>query len=270
MKLSMQDVRNFRVPEGSLSVWWLGQASFIVKSGEPSNLIAAIDPYLSNACKALGERAGLNLDRITEPPLSPQDLVGIDLCLLTHSHEDHCDPKTLKPYREAGGRAPFVAPPETAEKLREVGVPESEIIMIWPNKTHKVGNLTFRATFAVPPSGSDLTHVGYLISLDGGPTFYFTGDSSYHDILAISVAEHKPDVMFAVINGAFRNMGPADAALLASQINPKLVIPYHYDLFPDSLVPPNLLRTNLAMFRMKDRFKVLEHCKPFTFPEAKG
>ena len=263
MKLTMNDLRDFNVPESSLAVWWLGQASFIVKS--PSGIIAAIDPYLSNSCKSGGEKMGLNFDRLVEPPLSPEDMVGIDLYVLTHSHQDHLDPETLAPYRQAGGEGPYVAPPETVEKLKEAGVPESEIIMVWPNKTYKKDDLNIRATFAIPYGPDDLTHVGYLISADNGPTFYFTGDTSYDEILGRSIGEHKPDVMFTVINGVFRNMGPAEAALLAKEVNPTFVIPYHYDLFPDGQMRPELLKTNLFLYDMEERFKLLKHGEPFVF-----
>ena len=61
MRLSMQDLRAYKVADGALAVWWLGQAGFIVKS--PGDVIAAIDPYFSNSCKAPGESMGLNMDR---------------------------------------------------------------------------------------------------------------------------------------------------------------------------------------------------------------
>jgi len=263
MKLTMNKLRAFNVPEASLAVWWLGQASFIVKS--PSGVIAAIDPYLTNSCKMTGESIGINFDRLIAAPLEPEELVGIDLYVMTHSHQDHLDPETLGRYRHAGGKGPYVAPAETVEKLKEASVPEDDIIMTWPNKTHKKGDLNLRATFAVPFGPDDMTHVGYLVSADEGPTFYFTGDTFYEEILGTSVAERKPDVMFTVINGVFRNMGPAEAARLAKQVNPRIVIPYHYDLFPDGQMRPELLKTNLLLYGMQDRFKLLKHGEPFVF-----
>ena len=264
-RLTMKQLREYGVPSASLSIWWLGQGGFIVKS--PAGVIAAIDPYLSNSCKVRGEMKGLNFDRLTVPPMTPQELVGIDLCALTHSHQDHLDPETIGPYLEAGGTGPFLAPAETSGKLRKMGVSPSQLVMTWPNSSHTVKDLTFRATFAIPYTGDDLTHVGYLVSAKDGPTFYFSGDTDYHDILAISVAEHHPNVMLAVINGAFRNMSAAQAALLAKNIKPEVVIPYHYDCFPDNRASPGMLKTNLFMYGMMDRYRELAHAKVFTFPE---
>ncbi|MBP7935448.1 MAG: MBL fold metallo-hydrolase [Phycisphaerae bacterium] len=262
--LSMTQLRQYRVPRGSLTLWWLGQAGFIVKS--PGGKIVAIDPYLSNSCKAIGDQYGFDMDRLVPPPLPPADLVGIDAYAMTHSHQDHLDPETLRPYRAAGGVGPFVAPPETIEKLVSMGVPQSQTAMIWPNKSVTLGDLTLRGTFAIPFAGDDLTHVGYLVCIKDGPKFYVTGDTGYHEILADSMAAHKPDILAAVINPAFHNMSPAEAATLAHKMNAKVVIPCHYDLFPANSLPPELLRTNLRMLGIGDRYQLVEHGKPLTYP----
>ena len=73
MQLTMSYIRGFDVPKGAMAVWWLGQAGFIIKT--PGDIIAAIDPYLSNSCKDGGKNLGLDFDRLIEPPLSPEELV---------------------------------------------------------------------------------------------------------------------------------------------------------------------------------------------------
>lgn len=265
--LSMAEIQRCPVPAGAVTLWWLGQSGFIVKT--PEGRIVVLDPYLSNSCQKLGEQLGYNMDRLVAPPLNGGDLAGVDLYVLTHSHQDHLDPETLAAYRHAGGRGPYLAPAETTGKLKAQDVPEEQVVMTWPNKSLTVGDLTVRATFATPLGGDDLTHVGYLFSVKGGPTVYFTGDTGYHDVLARSIAEHKPEVMVTVINGAFYNMGPAEAALLASQINPRVVIPCHHDLFPDNQQPPQMLRTNLKILGIGDKYRLLEHAQAFTFPEIR-
>jgi len=203
-----------------------------------------------------------------EPPLAPAEMVGFDLYAMTHSHGDHLDPETLAGYRAAGGAGPYLAPAETVEKLRQLGVPPGEIILTWPNHAHTVGDLEVRATFAVPLGSDDLTHVGYLVGIENGPTVYLTGDTGYHDVLVAAAAPHKPDILVAVINGAFRNMGPAEAARLARELDVKVAIPCHYDLFPDNSLPPTLLHTNLKIEGIGERYQLLEHGVPFTYPSA--
>jgi L-ascorbate 6-phosphate lactonase len=153
------------------------------------------------------------------------------------------------------------------DKLRTLGVAPDEIVMIWPNKTHLLGDLTVRGTFAIPLGGDDLTHVGYLLTVQGGPSVYFTGDTAWEDVLADAMAPHHPDVLVTVINPAFRNLSPAEAARLARRIDARAVIPCHYDLFPDNSLPPQMLRTNLKLHGIADRYRALRHGEPFTWPE---
>jgi len=269
--VTMREVRDFAVPHNSLALWWLGQAGFLIKS--PGGTIIALDPYLSNSCKAVGESIGVDMDRLVAPPLAPTDLAGIDAYVLTHSHQDHLDPETLEIYRAAGGIGPYVAPPQTMDKLRALGVPESEIEMTWPKKEHFIGDLQLQTTFAIPFGADDLTHVGYKVRLNSGCPrdsegrilFYFTGDTAYHEILVNGWDDKAPDAMIAVINPAFRNLGPIEAARLAKQLDASVVIPCHYDLFRDNSVPPQMLRTNLIIEGIGERYRVLEHGKAAVF-----
>ncbi len=265
-KLDLQSIQGHRTPPGAVTLWWLGQAGFILKS--PAGVTAVLDPYLSNSCKALGEQAGFNFDRQFPPPIAPEDLVGVRAYLLTHSHQDHLDPDTLAAYRAAGGRGPYFAPAETIEKLHALGVPALEAQMVWPNKQIQLGDLILRATFAIPFAGDDLTHVGYLITVKNGPKVYFTGDTAYNELLAIAMEPHKPDVLVAVTNGAFRNLCPSEAALLAKQLGVKVVIPCHHDLFLDNCQPPQMLHTNLKLQGIGERYRLLRHGEPFDFALA--
>ena len=263
--LLLEQVREHPTPPGRIAIWWLGQAGFILKS--PGGKILALDPYLSNSCKALGEEHGFDMDRRIPAPMTAEDLVGIDLYMLTHSHQDHLDPETLGPYRAAGGKGPFLAPAETVEKLETLGVPSDQIVTTWPNKSVAVGDFSLQATFAIPFAEDDLTHVGYLVKIEEGPVIYFTGDTGYHDVIGASVRPRHPDVLVTVINGAFRNLGPAEAAQLAQQIDAQVVIPCHYDLFGDNAQYPQMLRTNLKILGLGSRYRLLEHGTPYTYPE---
>lgn len=258
----MDTIKQYTVPSGHVGLWWLGQASFIVKS--PGGKSVTIDPYLTNSCKESSAGSGLDVDRKFPPLIDPARL-EVGGLVFTHSHQDHCDPKTIAGYRAAGGKGPYVATGETMEKLVGMGVPREEILLTWPNKEHRLGDLRVKATFAIPYWGDDLTHVGYLIFVDSGPIIYFTGDTDYHDILAC-VGDHKPDVMITVINGAFRNLSPNEAAKLTAKINPKVVIPCHYDLFPDNSLDPRIFRACLHGAGLSDKYFLLQHGQTFLFP----
>jgi L-ascorbate 6-phosphate lactonase len=261
--ITREQLRDYCVPPRALTLWWLGQSGFVVKS--PRGRLVAIDPYLSNSCKAIGDDAGFDMDRLVPPPLQPADLLDVDVYAMTHSHGDHLDPETLAAYRAAGGKGPFVAPAETVDRLQQLGIPADQIMMTWPNRVHEIDDLWIRATFAIPLGPDDLTHVGYLVGVSGGPSMYVTGDTAYHDLLADAAAPHHPTILAAVINGAFRNLSPAEAARLARLLDVQVAIPCHYDLFPDNSLPPQLFRTNLKIEGIGDRYRQLEHGVPFTY-----
>lgn len=255
------------VPKGSVAISWLGQAGFILKG--PGGHIMALDPYLSNSCASIGAAVGVNMERKVPAPLRPQDLVACDTLIFSHSHQDHVDPETIGPYLQAGGHGEIIAPHEAALRLEQIGVPSQKIARTWPNKTHTVGEFTIKATFAIPLGGDDLTHVGFLVQVKDGVRIYFTGDTDYNDILPLSVAPYQPDIMVTVINPAFRNLSPADAASLARGINPRWVIPCHYDMFPDNSLPPELLRTNLLSHGLQDAYCPMTHGEVRLFKRVK-
>ena len=257
-----------KVAKGSIALAWLGQAGFVIKT--PGGVRVALDPYLSNSCEAIGKKEGLNMRRKRPTPIFAEELVAFDAILFTHSHQDHVDPDTVIPYIKAGGHGLHVAPHEAADRLRSLGVPAEEIALTWPNHAQQIGDLTIRATFAIPFAGDDLTHIGYLIEVKGGPRIYFTGDTDYNDILGISVAPYQPDIMASVINPAFRNLSPRQAADLAKVIQPRLVIPCHHDLFPDNSLPAELLRTNLIIQGMPDLYHPVKYGVIETFAGFKS
>lgn len=98
-------------------LWWLGQSGWIPKS--PAGQVIAINPYLTNARKAVGDAASINLDRMVPTMLAPDDLMGIDM--KPHGHEEHLDRETLPPYRAAACAAGFVAPCGTRRKHPDIG-----------------------------------------------------------------------------------------------------------------------------------------------------
>ena len=98
-----------------------------------------------------------------------------------------------------------MAPHEASDRLRSLGVAADRIHLTWPNHVTEIGDFAIRATFAIPFAGDDLTHIGYFVSVRGGPRIYFTGDTDYHDLLGY-IGDYAPDVMVTVINGASRNL----------------------------------------------------------------
>ncbi|MEO5716662.1 MAG: MBL fold metallo-hydrolase [Luteolibacter sp.] len=76
-------------PSPGWRVTWLGHASFLLQGADASILV---DPVFSDYCAPLPIPS---LHRKVPPPCGIGDLPPIDAVLLTHSHYDHLDLKTL-------------------------------------------------------------------------------------------------------------------------------------------------------------------------------
>ena len=64
-----------------------------------------------------------------------------------------------------------------------------------------------------------------------GKTVYLSGDTLYHRAIPEFLREESIDLALLCINGFGNNMNARDAARLAQVLQPKLVIPIHWDMF---------------------------------------
>ena len=131
------EIRETRVPSGSVRLWWLGQAGFVLKS--PNGKVLVIDPYLTDYCSEIGKKVGVRMDRLAPPPILPGEL-ECDCLTFTHSHPDHLDPETFNGFQETGRSVSILAPAETIVALRKLGAGEDQLEMTWPNKVHRLGD----------------------------------------------------------------------------------------------------------------------------------
>jgi L-ascorbate metabolism protein UlaG (beta-lactamase superfamily) len=217
---------------GKTELLWLGQASFRIKS--PGGKIIVIDPWLTNGPKA--------------PAPYKQDLAAlgkVDLLLVTHAHVDHI------------GDAPAIAklnntvlygPADMMTPLVTLGVLPANLTYRF-NKSGSVTPLPGIKVTAVkaehssllvwnnPATGKNESHpageaVGYIIQLENGFKIWHMGDTGLFTDMKFISEYYKPDLVLAPIGGNF-TMGPEDAAYAARNwINPKMIIPIHYNSNP--------------------------------------
>ncbi len=213
-------VRDARVAPGSLAVFWLGQAGFLFKT--PAGSIVCVDPYLSDSVERL---AGFR--RIMASVMAPEDL-AVDVMLITHHHEDHLDIDAL-PVVARRTEARFVAPGESVKRLREIGLPPDRITEVRPGSVTDLGCVTVRTVFAdhgtLAPDA-----VGFVLDF-GFVRVYITGDTAYRPASMAEVMRLRPQVIIPVINGAYGNMGSADAAALTRDTGARVAIPCHFWTF---------------------------------------
>jgi L-ascorbate metabolism protein UlaG (beta-lactamase superfamily) len=104
--------------------------------------------------------------------------------------------------------------------------------------------------------------LGFVIKVKGGPTLYHTGDTDVTtDMRQIPERYGPVDVMLACIGGHF-TMDPRGAALAASYVKAKTVVPMHFGTFPLLKGTPQQLE---AALKGRAKVRVLEPGKPASF-----
>lgn len=209
-----RSIRRCRVPAGSVAVFWLGQAGFVFKT--PEGRIAYVDPYLSDSVERL-----FSFKRIMAAVVRPEE-VEADAVLISHHHDDHLDVDAV-PVIAARTRAAFAAPPRAAARLRELGVRTERIAEARVGDEIPLGFATAHAVFAdhgeLAPDA-----VGWVLDF-GSARMYVTGDTAYRPDRMAAAAAMRPDLIIPVINGAYGNMTPADAAALTRDVGARVAIP---------------------------------------------
>ena len=233
------------VPAGAVGVWWLGQASVVLKVAET---IAYVDPYL-----AADER------RLSPPPMTPRQVDNADLVLLTHDHSDHVDPETLPSLAAASPQARFVAPAPIVGRVAELVGDRERVVAARVGTPLQLGAIEIHPVAAKHEEFDEdpefgFPHLGYVLRL-GGVTVYHAGDTVPYDGLVETLTPFAIHLAFLPINGRdfFRtrrgvlgNMDYREAAEVAAAIGVETVIPVHYGMFAGNTVPPGHFVSYLA------------------------
>jgi L-ascorbate metabolism protein UlaG (beta-lactamase superfamily) len=211
---------------------WLGQAGFRIKT--PGGQTIVIDPWLTGGPKT------------PAPYKTDISALGkIDLLLVTHAHVDHIgDAADLaimhktKLYGPADMVTPLITlgilPADLGHRFNKTGsvkpLPgikvtavqaEHSSLLVWKNPTTNKNESH--------PAGEA---VGYIIELENGFKIWHMGDTGLFGDMKFITERYKPDLVLMPIGGNF-TMDPEDAAFAARNwINPKMVIPMHYNSNP--------------------------------------
>lgn len=248
-------IARMRVRSGTVACAWLGQAGYLMKM--PSGLTVMIDPYFSDECERLE-----GLKRMFPPPITVDEFQP-DLLLASHGHLDHFDEPTIRAFASAG-RTMLIAPPSCTSRATSLGWPASKLRALRPGKSATKGGCHVTATFArhtLPDT------IGFLIAIEG-LRLWHSGDTEYDEHLR-ALATQKLDVAFICINGGGGNMNAREAALLAWQLKPRVVVPMHHGLWkdedyryhgaaPDATTDPKIFKSTLAKLNARIRVKELE------------
>ncbi len=234
-------------PAGKTEITWFGHATFEVKTRKGTVLV--IDPWFGNP-KAVDKDA---LSKIGK----------VDYVLVSHGHFDHSSDAVA--LGKAGAK--LVGSFELGSALTAAGFPQDGATMLTLGNAGGTVALTDEVSVTFVPAvhssgfagatpgpaeyaGSPL---GFVIQVKGGPTIYHTGDTdAFYDMKDRVGDRFKVDVMLACIGGHF-TMDPEGAALAASYVKPKSIVPMHFGTFPVLAGTPAELEKALKAKHVKSK-----------------
>ena len=208
-----------------MTIRFLGQSGYLIKT-ENSEII--IDPYLSDSVNRVAGRP-----RLLPVPIRPAD-ISCDAVICTHDHLDHLDPDTVS---EINSKQLFITTNGGKEKLKSLG--KENVIAINKGESVNLGDFEITAVFA----DHTVEAFGIIVRAEG-KTFYFSGDTLYHENL-FDIAAFNPDATFICINGRLGNMNVEEALATARTIGAKINVPNHYDMFASNSEDPHLFADNI-------------------------
>ena len=222
---------NINLKKNEAKIWFLGQSGFYIKSSGRSIII---DPYLSDSVG----KATPGFSRLYPAPISV-DEAKADIFIVTHDHLDHLDPETISsyPYKE---ETTVVAPRHSAKKLTSLGIPIDNIIIIDHGDKKNIKGVDIEGIFALGTGADVVDTTGYRIEFENGKNIYHTSDTAFCQLL-IDVAP-TVDVLLPVINGKFGNLNAEQAVTLTRRVQPKYVIPQHFDMMALNSENPETFR----------------------------
>ncbi|HXH24119.1 MAG TPA: metal-dependent hydrolase [Vicinamibacterales bacterium] len=201
----------------SLSISWLGHATFIVRSPGGTRLL--FDPWLADnpSCSDAHKR----------PP-------AVDVILVSHGHADHMG-DLVRCARESG--ATVVGVFELCDWLARKGI--QNVSPMNKGGSQQIAGLQITMTDARHSSGfvddGRMVYLGeaagYIVRLEDGRSLYYAGDTALFGDMRLIGELYRPEIAFLPIGGRF-TMDPAAAARACEMLGVRQVVPMHWGTFP--------------------------------------
>lgn len=187
------------------------------------------------------------LDDNPTSPVKSKD-VSADFIILTHAHGDHIG-DAFKIAERCGSL--FICVNELADYCAEKGF-KAHNMHIGGSYNFDFGKLKFTIAHhgsITPDNRYAGEPAGVVLTIDGKKV-YHTGDTGlFYDMKLIGEMD-SIDYMLAPIGDNF-TMGITDAVKAVELVNPKVVVPMHYNTFPVIEADPNVFKSKVGAMGKK-------------------
>jgi L-ascorbate metabolism protein UlaG (beta-lactamase superfamily) len=259
----LADIHASNRRDEGLRLWWLGQSGFLLQW---QGVHVLLDPYLSDSLTTKYSQTDKPHVRMTELVIDPARLSFADIVTSTHNHTDHLDAETLCPILAANPSVKLViAEANRAFVADRLKIDAGAAIGLDDGTSAETSGIKFSAVASAHEALEHDEHgrakfLGYVLEF-GRWTLYHSGDTIRYEGMAEKLSRFKIDVAVLPINGraAARrvpgNLTGSEAAQLARDIDAKLAIPCHFDMFEfNTAAPDEFIHT---CQRLGQPFKVL-------------
>ncbi|PWT81376.1 MAG: hypothetical protein C5B58_09950 [Acidobacteria bacterium] len=227
-------------------LWWLGQSGFLLQW---QGVHVLLDPYLSDSLTKKYHHTHKPHVRMTELVIDPARLSFADIITSTHNHTDHLDAETLCPILAANPKVKLVVAEANCSFVADrLKIDPSLPIGLDDETSVEISGIRFSG---VASAHETLEHdergharfLGYVLRF-GGWTIYHSGDTLRYEGMSEKLQRFGVDVALLPINGraperhVAGNLSGPEAAQLARDIEAKLVIPCHFDMFEFNTASP--------------------------------
>lgn len=233
------------------TITWLGHGSWRMVT--PKGTMIYLDPWIRKnpAC-----------------PIKIEDIAKADLVCVTHGHSDHLG-DAIEIVHKTG--ATLVTLPEVAAYCSHYGIPYDQN----GGCLHTGGSIvqkdvTIRAVFALhtsdimgkeyaednqlmPGSGA----CGMIIEPEGGAGVYFAGDTGLFGDMELIGKLYQPKVAILPVGGKY-TMGVREAAYAMELLGCPILIPGHYNTFPNQMADIDELIRQVGVRAPKAQVVVLK------------
>jgi len=232
--------------DGGFRLWWLGQSGFLLQW---QGIHVLLDPYLSNALTKKYGGTDKPHVRMTELAIDPARLSFANIITSTHNHTDHLDAETLCPILAANPQVKLVIAEANrtfvADRLKidvglAIGLDDETSIEL--SGITVSGIASAHETLECDERGH-AKFLGYVLQF-GDWSIYHSGDTLRYQGMSEKLRPFGVDVALLPINGraperrVSGNLSGPEAAQLARDIEAKLVIPCHFDMFEFNTASP--------------------------------
>jgi len=241
MNRLIKEINDTVVKSGSLSIWWLGQEGYVIKSPD---LVIYIDPYLSTYAERITFGKPNEHVRMMHSPIRPEEVTNADLVICTHDHADHIDPDGIPIISRASEQTKFIVPECAQQTLLDLDISEEQIHTLRGNDSLTISGISITAVPAKHEKfdmdeSKGFPYLSYVINIEGLNLLH-AGDTIPYVGQIEKFKPHDIDLAFVPINGRdkFRhdlefegNFNCTEAVDFACGVAAGLTVPMRYNMF---------------------------------------